>query len=121
MYSFILVIHVIVTVGLIGIVLVQRGRSSGLVEALGGVESIFGTKTNTFFVRLTATLAVLFFVTSISLAYLSKQRNKSLLEGVPSQPPVSLEETGKIPSATDSGAQQPNSSAPALPAAEDSL
>jgi len=79
MYNFVLTVHVIVAIGLIGMILVQRGRSGGLVEALGGVESIFGTKTNSFFVRITVVLAILFFVTSVSLAYLSKQRGKSLM------------------------------------------
>jgi len=79
MYNFVLTVHVIVAIGLIGMILVQRGRSGGLVEALGGVESIFGTKTNSFFVKITVVLAILFFVTSVSLAYLSKQRGKSLM------------------------------------------
>jgi len=66
--------------GLIAAILVQRGRSGGLVEALGGVESIFGTKTSAFFVKVTVALAIMFFITSISLAYLSKERGKSLLD-----------------------------------------
>ncbi|MCK4912367.1 MAG: preprotein translocase subunit SecG [Candidatus Omnitrophica bacterium] len=79
MYNLVLTIHVIVVISLIGMILVQRGRSGGLVEALGGVESIFGTKTNNFFVKVTVTLAIGFFLTSISLAYLSKEKGKSLM------------------------------------------
>ena len=75
MYNLVLVIHVIVVIGLVGVILIQRGRSGGLIEALGGVESIFGS----FFVKMTVILAILFFITSISLAYLSKQRGKSLM------------------------------------------
>ncbi|MCM8825895.1 MAG: preprotein translocase subunit SecG [Candidatus Omnitrophica bacterium] len=82
MYNLILFIHIVVTITLIGVILIQRGRSSGLIEALGGVESIFGTKTSSFFVRLTVVLAVIFFLTSLSLAYLSKQQGVSLLEKV---------------------------------------
>ncbi len=91
MYSVVLTLHVIVVVALVLLILVQRGRSSGLVEALGGVESIFGTKTSSFFVKVTVVLAVLFFTTSITLAYLSKQRSKSLLEGVKFLPESSEE------------------------------
>ncbi len=80
MYNIILTLHIIVVVALIGVILIQRGRSGGLIEALGGVESIFGTKTSSFLVRLTVILAIIFFLTSISLAYLSKQRGRSLLE-----------------------------------------
>jgi len=79
MYNVVLTIHVIVVVALIGMILIQRGRSGGLVEALGGVESIFGTKTSNFIVKVTVVLAIGFFLTSISLAYLSKQRGKSLM------------------------------------------
>ena len=79
MYNLMLTIHVIVVISLIGMILVQRGRSGGLVEALGGVESIFGTKTNNFFVKVTVILAIGFFLTSISLAYLSKEKGKSLM------------------------------------------
>ena len=86
MYNVVLVIHVIVVICLIGLILVQRGRSGGLVEALGGVESIFGTKTNAFFVKMTVILAILFFVTSISLAYLSKKQGKSLMSGLQDVP-----------------------------------
>ena len=80
MYTAVLVIHVIVAVVLIGFILIQRGRSSGLIEALGGVESIFGTKTSNFFVKATVVLSITFFCTSISLAYLSKQRSISLFD-----------------------------------------
>ena len=90
MYNLVLVFHIIVVIGLIGMILIQRGRSGGLVEALGGVESIFGTKTSSFFVKLTVVLAILFFVTSISLAYLSKQRGKSLMDDYND---ISVEET----------------------------
>ena len=80
LYTLLLLFHVFVVIALIAVILIQRGRSGGLIEALGGVESIFGTKTSAFFVKVTVVLAVLFFVTTISLAYLSKQRGKSLLD-----------------------------------------
>ena len=80
LYNLLWILHVIVVIGLIGIILIQRGRSGGLVEALGGVESIFGTRTSSMLVRGTVVLAVIFFTTSISLAYLSKERGKSVIE-----------------------------------------
>ena len=80
MYTLIWILHVAIVVSLLAVILVQRGRSGGLVEALGGVESIFGTKTSAFFVKATVILAVAFFLTSISLAYLSKERGKPLME-----------------------------------------
>ncbi|MCK4917543.1 MAG: preprotein translocase subunit SecG [Candidatus Omnitrophica bacterium] len=83
MYNLVLVLHVIVCISLIGIILVQRGRSGGLVEALGGVESIFGTKTSDFLVKVTIVLSICFFTMAISLAYLSKKKGGSLLENYP--------------------------------------
>jgi preprotein translocase subunit SecG len=80
LYNLLWILHIVVVIGLIGIILIQRGRSGGLVEALGGVESIFGTKTSAMLVRGTVILAVIFFSTSISLAYLSKERGKSVIE-----------------------------------------
>lgn len=84
MYNLVLTIHILVSFGIIGLILIQRGRSGGLVEALGGVESIFGTKTSSLFVKLTVILAVMFFLTSISLAYLyrvkAEAEGKSLIE-----------------------------------------
>ena len=84
MYKIVLILHIVVAISLIGMILVQRGRSGGLVEALGGVESIFGTKTSSLLVKLTVIFTVIFFLTSISLAYLYKQKakkqGKSLLE-----------------------------------------
>jgi len=86
MYELLLVLHALVVIALIGMILIQRGRSGGLIEALGGVESIFGTKTSSFFVKVTIILSVLFFFTSISLAYLSKERGKSLIEKYGEEP-----------------------------------
>jgi len=58
----------------------QSGRGGGLTETFSGVESIFGTKTNTFLTRGTAVLAVIFLLTSLSLTYLSKKKGESLLQ-----------------------------------------
>ncbi|HTZ10873.1 MAG TPA: preprotein translocase subunit SecG [Candidatus Margulisiibacteriota bacterium] len=82
MITFVIVIHVIICCGLIGLVLIQRGRGSGLVESLSGVESVFGTKTNTFLTRTTTILSILFFITCLSLAILSVRQSKSLMRSV---------------------------------------
>lgn len=89
MYNIVLTLHVIISLVLIAFILVQRGRSGGLIEALGGVESIFGTKTSSFFVKATVVLAILFFAVSISLAYLSKEQGKSLMSKYGSSESVS--------------------------------
>jgi preprotein translocase subunit SecG len=82
MITLLIVIHVIACAGLIGIVLVQRGRGSGLVESFAGVESMFGTKTSLFLTRATTVLSIVFFITCLSLAILSVRQSKSLLSNV---------------------------------------
>lgn len=97
LYNLVLFLHIVVVIGLVGVILVQRGRSGGLVEALGGVESIFGTKTNSFFVKITVILAALFFITSISLAYLAKARGRSIMDKY-KEPPVTQGQQQEAPS-----------------------
>lgn len=79
-YGFFIVIHIIVCVLLIIIVLIQAGRGGGLSESFSGAESVFGTKTNAFLVRATTVLAIGFFISCLSLAFLSKQKTKSILK-----------------------------------------
>jgi len=80
MYGLVVFIHVIICIFLIIIILIQRGRGSGLVESFSGVESMFGAKTNVFLTRLTTILAVLFMFTCLLLAFFSVQESRSLME-----------------------------------------
>ena len=79
-YGFFIFIHIIVCVLLIIVVLIQAGRGGGLSESFSNAESIFGTKTNAFLVRATTVLAISFFISCLSLAFLSKQKTKSILK-----------------------------------------
>ena len=78
-YGILTFIHIFVCIGLIAIVLLQAGRGGGLAESFSGAESIFGTKTNTFLTRATMLFAIIFLVTCLSLAFLSKQRSRSIM------------------------------------------
>ena len=86
--AFIIMIHVVVCFALIALVLIQRGRGSGLVESFSGVESMFGTKTNAFLTRTTTILSVVFFFTCLSLAVLSVRQSRSLMRNIKTQAPV---------------------------------
>jgi len=77
--GFILVIHVVVCVLLVIAILMQAGRGGGLTETFQSAESMFGTQTNVFMVRLTTILAVIFLSTSLILAFNSSKVNKSLM------------------------------------------
>lgn len=82
MLGFVIVLHIIISILLIVVILMQSGRGGGLTEGLAaGAESIFGSKTNVFMVRATSGLAIAFLITCLSLAFLSTQRNKSLMDG----------------------------------------
>ena len=77
--GFILVIHVIVCILLVIVILMQAGRGGGLTETFQSAESMFGTKTNAFMVRLTTILAIIFLGTSLLFALRSSKVDQSLM------------------------------------------
>ncbi len=91
LYGFVLTVHIVVCFILIAVILLQAGRGGGLTDIGGGAgQSILGTRGATILTRATTVCAVLFMVTSLSLAILSAQRGRSLMEGarpVPVQAP----------------------------------
>ncbi len=69
----ILAVHVLLALMIIGLVLLQRGKGAeaGAGFGSGASGTVFGARgTSTLFSRLTAVFAALFFVTSLTLAYL---------------------------------------------------
>ena len=83
------VIHMLAAIGIIGLVLIQHGKGAdagaafGAGAAGGASGSVFGAQgSGNFLSRSTAILATVFFVTSLSLAYLAQSSKEptSLLE-----------------------------------------
>jgi preprotein translocase subunit SecG len=75
------VLHVFVCLMLMLVVLIQPGKSGGLGAALGGAgaQQIFGGRgAGNFLTRTTWIAASVFFVTSVTLAYLSTSTGDSL-------------------------------------------
>ncbi len=74
MTTVLLVIHLFVTLALIGVVLLQRsgGGGLGIGSSQGMGAFMTGRGTANLLTRATAVLAVAFFVLSLSLAYLSR-------------------------------------------------
>jgi preprotein translocase subunit SecG len=75
------VLHVLVCVMVMLVVLIQPGKSGGLGAALGGAgaQQIFGGRgAGNFLTRTTWIAASVFFVTSITLAYISTSTGDSL-------------------------------------------
>ncbi len=99
MMVLIVIIHVIACILLISIVLIQQGRGGGLVESFSGVESMFGPKTNAFLTRATSVLSVMFFLTCLSLAFLSSRQSRSLMANIKAREPakqaVAVDQTNK--------------------------
>jgi len=89
MQKIMLITHTLIALGIIALVLLQRGKGADAGAAFGAGASgtVFGARgSSSFFSRATAVLATAFFATSLTLAYLSSQRTtspESLLEDAP--------------------------------------
>ena len=73
--NILLVVHVLISVSIVGLILLQQGKGADAGAAFGGGSSgtVFGSQgSGNFLSRATAVLAALFFVTSLWLAYLAK-------------------------------------------------
>ena len=74
----VLIAHTLIALGIIALVLLQRGKGADAGAAFGAWASgtVFGSRgSGSFFSRATAVLATAFFATSLTLAYLSSQRD----------------------------------------------
>lgn len=101
----VIVVHVIVSIALIMIVLLQTGKGADMGAAFGGGSSqtLFGsTGASTFLSKATTVAAIVFMLTSLSLAYVagSKSGKSVILETT-----APIEET--VPSPAAEPAAQP--------------
>ena len=89
-----IVFHVLIAAAIVGLVLLQRGKGAdaGAGFGAGASGTVFGARGSASFLsRMTATLAALFFATSLTLAYLGGRKPeapKSVIDrvGVPAAP-----------------------------------
>jgi preprotein translocase subunit SecG len=115
--GFILAVHVLLALMIIGLVLLQRGKGAeaGAGFGSGASGTVFGARgTSTLFSKLTAVFAALFFVTSLSLAYLGTRS--------PGEPTSVLERSvlstpAPVPAPATPDLASPATPAPAAPAA----
>jgi preprotein translocase subunit SecG len=80
MYQVIIVVHVLLGLGVVGLVLMQQGKGAdaGAAFGTGSSGSVFGAQgAASFLSRATAILATLFFMTSLGLAVLSGKQGVS--------------------------------------------
>ena len=108
--TLILTVHVLVALGIIFLVLLQHGKGADMGAAFGGGSSgsLFGaTGSANFLSRTTAALAVVFFLTSLGLAYVATHKPKtggSVMQGAPSQPAAAVAPAGEVPKPADAPA-----------------
>lgn len=83
LYGLVIAVHVLASLMLIAVILLQAGRGGGLSESFGSssTQSILGTKTSVFLKRATAASAVIYIITCLSLAVMTSHRGKSLVTG----------------------------------------
>ena len=82
MFTLIVVIHVLVCLIIIGMVLLQAGKGADIGSAFGGSgsQAVFGSMgTPTVLGKITSVVAVVFLVTSFSLAVLSHHRSTTIM------------------------------------------
>lgn len=81
LYGLVIAIHVLASLVLIAVILLQAGRGGGLSESFGAssTQSILGTKTSVFLKRATAASAVIYILTCLSLAVMTSHRGRSLV------------------------------------------
>ena len=84
MYTLIVILHVIVSVALILVILLQTGKGSDIGAVFGGGSSqtLFGsTGPTSFLSKLTAGAAIIFMLTSLVLAYFTGGGSRSIMKG----------------------------------------
>jgi preprotein translocase subunit SecG len=100
LFYFVIVLHIIVCFFLIGVVLLQQGRSADLAGAFGGQgsQTAFGPRAAAnVLTRLTTWSAIIFMCTSISLVvlFVRSTGSHSVLEGTKPAPASAPAKPGK--------------------------
>lgn len=95
METILLSVHVLLGAAVIGLVLIQQGKGADAGASFGGgaSQTVFGSAgSGSFLVKLTAGLSTLFFITSLTLAVIAKQKADAVgAFGLPDLPAQSVE------------------------------
>ena len=136
MEPLIIAVHILISLAIIALVLLQQGKGAemGASFGAGGSQTLFGASGGgNLLSRITAILVTLFFITSFSLSMLATQRSQTKSDaGVPSAELIeqhNKQQAGdapvvETPAATDAPAveapavETPAVEAPAAPAAD---
>jgi len=102
LFSLLLTLHILVALAIIGLVLMQHGKGADMGAAFGSGASgsLFGASGSANFLsRTTGVLAGLFFVTSLSLAYVAAGKPKttgSVMQDTVKSQPVTVPAAGGV-------------------------
>ncbi len=105
-----IIIHIIVSIFLIGVVLLQRGKGADMGASFGGSSSqtVFGSRgPGNFLSKLTTIAAVIFIITSFTLAFVGSSKRGSSVIPEQSEVPVAPQPSDPL--------SQPVPSAPVPP------
>lgn len=120
MHTVLVVVHLFLAVGVIGLVLMQHGKGADAGAAFGSGSSgtVFGAAGSANFLsRATAALATLFFLTSLGLAWFAMQsvEQPGLMAEpeapaieIPAAPPAPTSEVPAVPGAAADGSGVPS-------------
>jgi preprotein translocase subunit SecG len=119
LHNVVLIVHVLIAFMIVALVLIQRGKGAeaGAAFGAGASGTVFGARGSANFLsRSTAVLAMLFFGTSLGLAYLGAQRKpvESLLDADVPTEAAPAPVAGPAPGPTS---ESTSVELPALPAA----
>lgn len=81
--TLVIIVHVLVAAAVIGLVLLQHGKGAdaGAAFGSGASQTVFGSQgSGSFLTKLTTWLAIVFFVTSFSLAIFAKQKSEVVVD-----------------------------------------
>jgi len=130
MYALVVVFHIVASLVLILVVLLQSGKAGDLAATFGstGSQTAFGARgAATVLTRATTVCAVIFMVTSLTLAIMfTKESGGTVLEGmslpeeIPVESPIDLSTApAEEPSSEEPGSVLPSDEQPSEPAAEE--
>lgn len=122
MQLFLTILHLLLALGLIGLILIQHGKGAdaGAAFGSGASSTVFGSRGSaSFLTRTTAVMATAFFLTSMALAYFAAQvgEPQGLMDDIEA-PAVMPGGAGDLPLAPDDGGAGDAPAAPDDAAAE---
>ena len=115
MHIALIVLHVIASFGIIGMVLLQSGKGADIGSAFGGAgsQAVFGSMgTPTVLGKITTVIAIIFTITSFSLAMLGGERGRSVIR---EPAPAAVPAAPTAPNTERAPAGEPAPAAPAQP------